>query len=41
MAKYTTRTSSSKNKLYLIDLIIFITTKLHIMAYMYLTHCIP
>jgi hypothetical protein len=43
MAKYTTKTSSSKIKLYLIDLIIspyIIITKLYIMAYMYLTHCI-
>jgi hypothetical protein len=37
---YTTRTYSSKIKLYLIDLIIFITNTLHIMAYMYLNHCI-
>jgi hypothetical protein len=43
MAKYTTKTSSSKIKFYLIDLIISpctIITKLHIMAYMYLIHCI-
>jgi hypothetical protein len=43
MAKYTTRTPSSKIKLYLINLIIspyIIITKLHIMAYMYVTHCI-
>jgi hypothetical protein len=43
MAKYTTRTSSIKIKLYLIDLIIshFITiTKLHTIAYISLIHCI-
>jgi hypothetical protein len=43
MAKYATKTSSSEIKLYLIDLIIspcIIITKLHIMAYMYLIHCI-
>jgi hypothetical protein len=43
MAKYTTKTSSSKIKFYLIDLIISpctIITKLHIMAYMYLIHYI-
>jgi hypothetical protein len=43
MAKYTTKTSSSKIKPYLIDLIIspcIIITKLHIMSYMYLIHCI-
>jgi hypothetical protein len=43
MAKYATKTSSSEIKIYLIDLIIspyIIITKLHIMAYMYLIHCI-
>jgi hypothetical protein len=43
MAKYATKTSSSEIKLYLIDLIIspcIIITKLHIMVYMYLIHCI-
>jgi hypothetical protein len=43
MAKYTTKTSSSKIKPYLIDLIIspyIIINKLHIMSYMYLIHCI-
>jgi hypothetical protein len=41
MAKYTTKTPSSEIKLF--DLIIspcIIITKLHIMAYMYLIHCI-
>ena len=43
MAKYTTNTYSSKINVYLIDLNIspcIIITKLHIMAYMYLIHCI-
>jgi hypothetical protein len=43
MAMYATKTSNSEIKLYLIDLIIspcIIITKLHIMAYMYLNHCI-
>ena len=43
MAKYATKTTSNEIKLYLIDLIIspcIIITKLHIMAYMYLIHCI-
>jgi hypothetical protein len=43
MANYTTKTSNSKIKLYIIYLIIspcIIITKLHIMAYMYLIHCI-
>jgi hypothetical protein len=43
MAKYTTRTSSSKIKLYLIDLIIspcITITKLHTIACISLIHCI-
>jgi hypothetical protein len=43
MAKCTTKISSSKIKLYLINLIIhhqILIAKLHIMTYIYLTHCI-
>jgi hypothetical protein len=40
MAKCTTRISVVRLKLYFINLIIPITTKVHIMAYIYLTHCI-
>jgi hypothetical protein len=43
MAKCTTSSSSNKIKLYLINVIIhhqILVAKLHVMAYIYLTHCI-
>jgi hypothetical protein len=40
MAKCTTKILVVKFKLYFINLIIPITTTVHIMAYIYLTHCI-